>query len=265
MKAPPALGPRIALYRDRQLTWRDLPGLFAPGSLAILAPVVAGLDALLGGYAKYGPAFALDRSLPWFLLALLAAAIFIGLLAYRWVISHRFVAVHQNGILLALNPRCAYLWPQLFGIAVGASRSFLSGRTGKLTFRARLHPLHGKPIQLPGSLDNMAELLTRCKARLYPTLLPAAIARFKAGERVDFGPLSLHPRALHCHGRALAWEQVMGVTVQSGRLVIELASQRPMRIPVAQIPNVELLLQVARLAMPAHHHPSQIAEGTQHL
>lgn len=265
MKSPPPLGPRLALHRDRQFGWRDLPLFILPGSLAILAPAVVGLDALFGGYAKHGPAFALDRSLPWFALALLAAMLFFGLLAYRLAVARRFVAVHQNGILLALNPRRVYLWQQLEGISVGAWRGWFTRSPGKMAFNARLHPRQASPIPLPRTLENMDALLTRCKAHLYLRLLPLSLTSFKAGERLSFGSLMLDSSALHFPGGETLWTELTSLSVHSGKLVIESTNQRSMRIPIAQIPNLEILLQVARSAIPAQAHSSPQAEGVQHL
>jgi hypothetical protein len=103
----------------------------------------------------------------------------------------------------------------------------------------------------PARIENLPELITRLKAHLYPRLYPALQAGFLAGRAVAFGPVSVQAQGLRMrpHNQAITpWSEIRRVTVRSGELMVELKHLQKgnslARIPVAKIPNLELLLKL---------------------
>ena len=241
-------GASIAVYRCRPLRRGELLGLLLLGGLAVLAPLAYGYARMQYAYTNYGPVAAKTWSQPWYWLGGLAALSFLTLLVIRLAITRRHIDVRQNGLILALSRRKFLPWVDLDGVASGVVQTHFLGFPLSTSHQAILYPSIGKRVRLDSSLENLPELLTRVKANLYPRVQPKLQGAFDAGQRLYFGPLAITKTNLRLETaeprRDLAWEQVQHISVQSGMLVIELEKDEKMRIPVQDIPNLELLLQI---------------------
>ncbi len=243
------LGTQIAVYRCRPFGGIGFKLLLLWGGLSVLAPLGYGFYRAMYAYTKYGPVAARFWSRPWYLLAGVALLLFIILLGQRLRRARHLVAVHQNGLRLHLSRRQELLWGHISGIAAGAVESRLLGKTLRLRHRAELYPAIGAPIRLDDGLENLPELITRIKANLYPRLLPDMRQAFKEGKRLYFGALSISPAELRLQKKGsqpiiIPWEEVEEVTVQAGVLVVKAKDNAGIRLPVARVPNLELLLQI---------------------
>jgi hypothetical protein len=238
----------VASYRWRPLRRFELLALLLLGALAVFLPLAYGYLRMQYAATNYGPAAAQAWSQPWY--ALSGAAVLCALILFllRWMASRRRVAVHQRGLVLAASRKKFIPWSELEGVAFGSTQTHFLGIPLRNRQTARLYPAVGKPIRLPDSVENMAELLTRIKAALYPRLLPRMQAAFEAGKTLYFGSLAITQSNLRLAGeepmRSLPWEQIAHIGVQSGMLEIHLTSEEKIRMPVQDIPNLELLLQI---------------------
>ena len=81
-------------------------------------------------------------------------------------------------------------------------------------------------------------------------MLPGMKADFQAGKWLYFGPLAVQAKALSLQQGEISWEQVENLQVKDGYLAVSWTEgQEPVRdkrIPIAKIPNLELLLQIIR-------------------
>ena len=249
------LGPLVDLYQGRALGWRDVGTLFLPGLLAVLVPLAGGLWRANYAFSHFGPVAAEAWSSPWYILSSLALVVFTLLVAYRLMLAGTTVALHQRGLLLKLAPfntrRLA--WEQLSGIASQSVQERFLTRPLRSYHEALLIPAAGRPVRLPPQMQRLPELISRIKAALYPRLLPALQSGFDSGQWVFFGPVIIQQESLLVRGRKTAWEQVERILVRQGCLVVEFRgdSQPPQSIPLSQIPNVELLLQLMQQAVKA--------------
>jgi hypothetical protein len=91
-----SLGPIIAVYRQRPLSWIDIFTWGFLGVVAVLVPLVYGFFRRRYAYTHYGPVAAMIWSRPWYLLALIALFAFIALTLYRLRRTRRFIAVHNS-------------------------------------------------------------------------------------------------------------------------------------------------------------------------
>jgi Family of unknown function (DUF6585) len=248
-KREKSLGSQIALHRNRPFSGRGLWWSLLAGGLAVLAPLAYGFYRAQYAYAKYGPVAARFWSRPWYLLAGVALFLLVILLVLRARSSRRYVAVHQNGLRIHLSRRQQYTWGQISGIASGALETRLLGKTLRTSYWAEIFPMADKPIRLDNSLEGLPELLTRIKANLYPRLMPAMRQAFQEGKRLYFGPFSVSKEELRLEAkeppwRTVPWEQVEAVSVEAGMLEIKTKDSDKIRLPVARVPNLELLLQI---------------------
>jgi hypothetical protein len=252
MKQPNLLGVRVALYRSRPLGWRDIFIILIPGTLGVVAPYVYAIGLYTRTLQQHGPAAAEQWSRPWFWLAWAALAVFVLLCILRLLDLRRFAAVHTGGVRLrpGILGTHSLLWGQISGVALSATQAVFFHRRGQTRLRAVIYPNQGRPIRLGERLENLAELVSRIKASLYPRLLPEMKASFQAGKWLYFGPLSLQAGVLRLQQAELTWQQVDDIQLKDGFLAVSWREgpgpARNVRIPISKIPNLELLLQIIR-------------------
>lgn len=258
------LGPLIAAYPARPRSKAIPIILMLTGCLLFLSSLGYGLYRSYYGYTKYGIAAALSWSWPWFLAA--AVILFFTLLLLPQLFSRPgLISVHKNGLMIISGGRPASQtpvpWEKLAGIAVDAESKGRSaeGTKVEINHQAALIFKRGRPLLLKekGSgrwvIDRLPELISHIKAVLYPRLLPAMEVDFNSGAWLQFGPVSIHSLAFsletgNVSTHQIPWRQVKRITVENGELVVELdgRGKQPVRkaVPVAQIPNLELMLQI---------------------
>lgn len=249
------LGPLVDLYRGRGLGWRDLGSLFLPGLLAVLVPLAGGLWRAQYAFSHFGPVAAQAWSTPWFILSSFALVVFFLLVTYRLLLARTSVAIHDRGLVLKLIPLTTrrLTWEQLAGVASQAVQEKFLTRPLRSYHEAVLIPSSGRPVHLPRQMERLPELISRIKASLYPRLLPALQAGFESGQWLFFGPAAIQKESLQIRGRKMPWKDVERILVQQGCLVVEFRGEAhpSQSIPLSQIPNVELLLQLIQQAVKA--------------
>lgn len=237
------LGPQLSFYRSTSRRPGSALGWLVPGGLLVLTPLAYGLYQANSAYTQYGPAAADRWSRPWFIFSLGALVVFI-LLALRWVRSfNRSAAVHQAGLQLALPATTAFRWEQIAGIAAEMVQERFLGRGLRTRCHATIFPVTGKPLRLVG-LQDLPALVAEVKDHLYPALLPAMQEGFDAGQWLHFGPVAVHRSGMKIRARLYAWPAIQGLNVRSGYLMVEFVDRPKLRLPVASIPNPELLFRI---------------------
>lgn len=245
------LGPLIALHRYPPLRWRDVIPWLIPGVMAVILPLWVGLSRYQHGYANFGTVAADHWSRPWYQLTGLALVLFAWLLISHLRSANRFVAVHQKGLYIALSRTAVYRWEQLAGISTMIEQQHFFKYSLPPRYQAILYPNVGKPIHLPDRLNEFPELLTQTKARLYPRLSTDLRASFESGKWAYFGLVAINQQQLRFKKSSFPWSAVSQLTIERGNLVIELDNHDRLSIPVLQIPNLEILLQLVRLGVAA--------------
>jgi hypothetical protein len=246
-----------AEYRHHEVAgW--LAFMLLLGLAGVMAPAVYGIQRYQYALTHFGPVAAQHWSRTWFLLAALAAVVLIILLVLRARRVRLNAVVYKNGLLLrgGLGPARTLTWRQIAGIAAATHHEYFFGIPLGIRQTVTLYPVLGRSIRLSGELERLPELAARIKASLYRCLTPDLRSAFEAGQWLYFGPVAIQKNALQLqrpwflgYGKQLfSWQQVDQITIQNGSLVIKWAGSpvRPKisRIPVSQIPNVELLVQI---------------------
>ncbi len=240
------LGPLLTIYRSPSLSLRSSIFLFILVGTSVLTPLGYGLYIVYYGYTKHGLAAAVTWGKAWFLISIITFSLaLILILLLRRSIAEVFI--YKNGLKLRKSRWSTKIfhWDQLSGISTTIIQENFFNRTLQTRYHATLYPSQGKPVQIDDHLENLPELITRIKAHLYPKLLPKLRTAFKSDERVPFGPIVIQSHSLSIRSQQIPWDQVLRVTVQDARLVIELKN-KIYRVPASVIPNLELLFQLIR-------------------
>lgn len=254
--AKKTLGPLIRVFHSRSLVWKDGLTLVLPGSVAVFAPLLYGLFRYRYAIGQFGPAAAEGWSRPWYILAVVAALIFLITAIIRIRTSRRYIAVHQNGLRLSLGRKAYLMWEEMAGVSTQATRDHFLGFSLNPHMQGVIYPNAGKPIQLTSAIQELPELLTLLKAKLYPRLLPNLQTNLHNGQWLHFGPLAIQHKGIKFirnnttrSSPPIPWSHVTSVNVDSGFLVVELSDQPRLKLPVSKIPNIELLLQLIQLGV----------------
>ncbi len=239
-----SLGPLLALSRRHPLRWIDFFTWIALGIVSVLLPLLYGFYRRNNAYKNFGPVAATIWSRPWFVLALFALIVFLILAIYRLLLTRRFVAVHKRGVRLSLSKQKTLLWAEIAGIATNTTQYQFIGRSLITRHFALLYPNIGKPIHLDNSLQELPELLTLLKAKLYPRISPVLQSDFNQGKWLHFGPISIQQNIIQINKKQYAWSDVEHISVNRGKLNIYTNPETKHTLPVSKIPNIELLLQI---------------------
>ncbi|NWG20189.1 MAG: hypothetical protein HXY39_07650 [Chloroflexi bacterium] len=107
----------------------------------------------------------------------------------------------------------------------------------------------GDSIFFYDHVRNAAAAYETIRQKIYPLLLPRLQATYAAGQPVAFGMVAVEPAGLRVKGKSIPWNEIAGIHVSGGSLIIE----RPdggwfndLDVPVGNVANVELLLQFVR-------------------
>jgi hypothetical protein len=250
------LGASIHIFRHRQLGWLEALTLMLPGGLAVLLPLFYGYGRARFGTERFGVVAAEQWSRPWYLLACIAFIVFLLVAIIRIRDSSKYIAVHIGGLRLNLGNNRSLSWEQIAGVSTETVRYEFLGIKWSPRMRGVIFPSAGKPIRLTNAIQDLPELLSILKARLYPRLYPDLQANLHNGQWLHFGPLAIQRKGIKFlnhirfkQEQPIPWSQVTHVDVNSGFLVVELSDQPRLKLPVSQIPNIELLIQLIQLGV----------------
>jgi hypothetical protein len=233
------------------------------GMSCFLVSLANGIWSSKNGYTTFNPSILTDWFQPWIIIALLALSAVCLLLVAILGFKPRYVSIYQKGLRwrLAKQPERFIPWEEIAGIAAAFTQEHFLGIPLQRRYRARIYPTQGSPIELKENLQNLPQLITQLKTSLYPHLLPKLEKIWDGGQWVYFGSLAVHLHALSLADhlparyfldalttgqdwRQVPWVQVKSVSVKAGFLVVELQNADNHRIPVSQIPNIELIFQL---------------------
>lgn len=240
----PELGSLIKIYRGRQIGWGALLSLCIGGSAAVLTPLAYGLWQANYGYTQFGPAAAAAWSRPWYFLASLASLALIVLAWLRVRDALLSVAVHQGGLVLSPAPirKIKVTWQELEGLITSTtSQIFLGFQLDRRT-RLKLLRYNHSPVLLDDRIQKLEELSLEIKRRVYPGITSRLSNALEDGQEFSFGPLTLTPGNMRLQNREITMSQIEAVKIASGFLVVELGAAGRMSVPLARIPNPEVLI-----------------------
>jgi hypothetical protein len=234
----------LASYYDRQFTWLDMFTLFFPGIMASLLPLGYGLFLVEKNYSRFGPAAIIPSSYVWFLVSFIAFLIFGGLFIYRLLLSYSYLALYEGGIIYAHYKKQTLVWNQVSAIQTKIIARSILTKLIKSRYHCTIVTRSNHALHISPSLQSIEEIVIRIKAKAYPQLLSEFRNNFTKGESLKFGKITSLIDGLKIKNQMYLWQDIRRITVQAGRLIIELWKSKTIQIPTGDIPNIELLLEL---------------------
>jgi hypothetical protein len=235
------------------LGWSDLLITFFPATLAALSPFFYGLWRVQYAKTKFGPVAAGAWGWPWFALSAVALIPLLWLSLRRVRQAHRKIEVYTKGVVIYKPGRRkrAFRWDVIQGIAdTKVEYQFLGFRLGD-GHEGTIFLVDGDQIHLESRIRGLDELCARVKAKIYQKLLPKYRSALKNGETISFGRVSFNQHMISIQKKGfireavtIPWRKVSKLEPRDGFLVVEFSQNRGLKIPVGQVPNVEILIQL---------------------
>lgn len=260
-----ALGHIVSVYRPRRVN-PIIPWIWlSSGALVSVGLLGYGAYLAFWSHSRFGPVPAIAWSGPWLIFGGVALLFWLMVSLYSYSRIQPVIWLYELGLCIEKGRPRNLLWEQIDGIASGTVVQFpWTGGTRIVRYSASLFPAKGSPVLLYGASDgkngipNLPELVRRIKANLFPGLQSELARMFRSGLPLSFGlvgidqaGLKLLPRIPLTGTRSVSWGNVKQISVQSGFLLVELIhprnpfkTGRTYRLPVAKIPNLELLIKI---------------------
>jgi len=242
------LGTLISEHRLRR-ELAILSSTFA--AIGLGGTVIAGIVAIWRwnfAYSHYGPV-AIWR---WTAPALWAVFCFslIGLFSLLYVSRSKnlHVCLHASGMTFQRGRRREIiLWEEIRSIHTAAVRYGLSSLVWGAQTTLVLHTNNRRKIRLTQVLTDLNSLVETVKHHVYPGLLTGYRQIINQGGSLPFGPLLLTPKGVQRDRQFLGWQEIGKVYLGRGFLSIpsrQNRKSRPIRVPVRQVPNIDLCVQL---------------------
>lgn len=253
------LGRLLSEHRPRPELCR-LHGILAALGLSGAALSLAyGVVRWYFAFAHFGPSSVWRWSLPF--LGVGAGLLVAGLygLVTRWNLKRLRIGVHQGGLMLQRGRKLRTIpWSKITRIHTSAVRyrlPTLARRSrAELTLYLDASDPHPSEPELPLSRIRLTHALTdldllaeSVKRQVYPGLVARYARSFNQGDPLSFGGLILTREGLRKGRHTLRWQDLGGVTLQQGMLVLVPAAAgrgATIRLPSSHLPNVDLCIQL---------------------
>jgi hypothetical protein len=235
-----------ANYLDRSFGWRDFVITFLPAISAVVMPLLYGIKREMYARNYFGPAVAFEWAKPWYALSGFALIPLLWLAYIRLRSAHRVLKIYENGIHIqsTRGKKETLLWKEIEGIFdVKIIKKFLGLSVGEI-YRVKILSRNKAPVHLDHQLKNLEEICARIKAKIYPRLLREYRSRFHEGGFLDFGSIKFNNSLLYLDNFETSWKKIQKVSINNGLFMFEIIDSPIMQIPVDEIPNKELFVQI---------------------
>ena len=214
-------------------------------TLVLIPLVLAGYAAYQTWffYTRHGLVAAIYRPrLYWLGAAIAALVALILFIRLRWR-SRAYLLLEPHNIVVHLPPKRAVTlaWEDVNGVQLRLFRNWWP-LPRRWQGDVILHLRDGSQIRLDNRFPDLPKIAQEIQRRWYSVRLPALRGAWATNDPLDFGKLQISPQDLRWREHTYPWRTIRGVTIQRGRLVIELTTRRPLRIPLRHIFNPHALL-----------------------
>jgi len=238
-------GRHIAKFHGCTIELRTWVLIIIPGLLLSLSSCLYGMLLAGNAYQQHGPSLAFIRGRFWFILATILLMILTGYILTRFLISSQRIEIFENGIQYRsfFLRRHAYTWSEVSGIASSATRFTFLRKEMRIIPSGVIYLYSGKSINLTNRFQNIPRLVEIVKSKIYPLIWPTLKFSYRTGGTAQFGRLRLTREHLQIAARSIPWESINRLRAVSGFLVVELRDDSDQKVPISDIPNLELLLK----------------------
>ncbi|NUM45390.1 MAG: hypothetical protein HUU38_11860 [Anaerolineales bacterium] len=204
-------------------------------------------------YSKFGPASLQQQLQNVFLpTVLIAGFVFLLGVAALWSAFtnwRKAAVVYQEGLGYSDHKGVRTLrWDQITGMTSAVTKHYRNGIYTGTTHLYTLWDKNGTKLVLNDSLPKVEDLSNHIRQGIFPFLYKAAADSYNAGQRVQFGPVTISKaEGITVQKKSYKWDEVGQVSVEQGFLKISKKGGgwfSGTGAAIAAIPNYEVLLSI---------------------
>ena len=137
-------------------------------------------------------------------------------------------------------------WDEIGWVWQRITRRYVNGVPVGTDYRYTLQRLDGEKFTLNPRLAKIGELGNHLQQELFRRLFPQAVEAYNSGQELSFGKLSLSRAGISNGKETLPWEQVKGVKLENGQIVVSKQGKWLAwgGTPAHEVPNLFILLEI---------------------
>ncbi len=223
------------------------------GSVLLLGGILFLGFGLYSGYSAYyrhGPAVVRQNLLLpvslGLLFLLLGGLILVSALAR----NGKSIVIYEHGFMLHdRKVDEAWRWDDLASIRTAVTRQYFLGIRSGNRHMYTLARRDGERLVLDDRVRGVETLADRIREKALPMLYARYVPSLLHGQELAFGPVQVcKEKGIVIGKKTLAWGRIHQAVVENGALTITTVNgqktPRTVRIPVAEVPNVDILLAI---------------------
>jgi hypothetical protein len=238
-------GTLITTFQGREIKPRTWLLVFIPGFMAICLSLLFGTILARNAYLVHGPALAIIRAQPWFLLTVTLLFILVPYFVYCVLNKVQRLFVYEDGFTIRgpLFRVHSYRWSDISGIAYSENEITFLGKNFRTIPKGVIHLRSGRQINIKNRFQGISQLTKIIKKKIYPLLWPSIKSTFSSGNVVKFGGINVNQHRVTVYDNSIPWSAIHRIRITSGNLVVELRDKFKYEIPLENITNLELLFK----------------------
>ena len=148
-------------------------------------------------------------------------------------------------------------WVDLREVTIGIQQ--VNVKSGFVTVaKSREHRLtlkdsHGQIISLYESLPGTERIADVARRVVFENVIPIASAQLAKGEVVQFAANSVGADGVLLGGKQVPWQEVTGIEVRDGLLIVKRRRRFPASEWLSRIPNCDVMIALLRQRVQAEH------------
>lgn len=189
-----------------------------------------------------------------FVLGVAVALLLVALYCLLYPLIYRswHVYVYSQGFVFTRGSKLdAFRWDQIESISQRVTRQYVNGIYTGTQHRYTLRGLDGRKIVLNDRITNVERLGNVISEMVTRVKLPQAIAAFKAGHTITFGPLSVSMQGVSNSKELISWNQIKEFGVNRGIVTVKKEGKwlSWSTVYVAKIPNFFVFMALVNAIM----------------
>lgn len=184
-----------------------------------------------------------------------------------WIILHlwnREVILYERGFTYREGSKVrAFPYATIVSFQQRATRFAFFARWPIVIYRATMRTDQDELLLVNNVYTDVEKLVRRLEGLITRARLPIVAAKFQAGEKVPFGPISLSGQALHVGDKTLLWSEWGGYRFANNQLVLtDKAGAEWAALPVLEIDQILLLVGLMKATIEQRQSQNPNRNGT---
>jgi len=247
------MGEKLAVYQGHPMGWKFYLFVSVIFIFGVLGQICYGVWLMVYAYEQNGIGAIFVWSRPWLIASLISFTLLLIFIIFRRRMAYPLITLYNNGFSINTGfVTKMFFWHKLAGVAERWSQDHFFGQVIRDDYSATIYPKHSRPIKLGSRTENLSDLISRIKSNIYPLLGPHLLARYNAGSRLHFGPVSIEKPGMQIRTwkyfgftKNIPWTDIDKIFIEAGTMKITRnQSNKCHKISLSKIRNYELLLHI---------------------